>query len=43
MQARAVKRLEHYHGERPLFDMYNVEVEIEKAMSRKVELKSGGI
>jgi len=40
--ARAVKRLEHYQGERPLFDMYNVEVEIEKAMSRKVDLKSGG-
>ena len=40
--AGAVKRLEHYQGERPLFDMYNVESEIEKAMSRKVELKSGG-
>lgn len=39
---RAVKRLEHYQGERPLFDMYNVESEIEKAMSRKVDLKSGG-
>jgi ribonuclease G len=40
--AGAVKRLEHYQGERPLFDMYNVENEIAKAMSRKVELKSGG-
>ncbi len=40
--AGAVTRLEHYQGERPLFDMYNVEIEIEKAMSRKVELKSGG-
>src|SRR5439155_816972 len=27
-------RLEHYTGERPLFDMYNVETEIEKALSR---------
>ncbi|HEX5539735.1 MAG TPA: ribonuclease G [Methylophilaceae bacterium] len=38
----AVPRLEHYQGERPLFDLYGVEDEIEKAMSRKVELKSGG-
>jgi ribonuclease G len=35
-------RLEHYTGERPLFDLYNVEQEIEKALSRRVELKSGG-
>jgi ribonuclease G len=39
-QVRA--RLEHYTGERPLFDLYNVETEIEKALSRRVELKSGG-
>lgn len=38
----AVEKLMHYQGERPLFDLYNVEEEIEKAMSRKVELKSGG-
>ena len=38
----AVKRLRLYQGDRPLFDFYNVESEIEKAMSRKVELKSGG-
>lgn len=38
----AVKKLRLYQGERPLFDFYNVESEIEKAMSRKVELKSGG-
>jgi ribonuclease G len=36
------QRLEHYTGERPLFDLYNVETEIEKALSRRVELKSGG-
>lgn len=35
-------RLEHYQGERPLFDLYQAEAEIEKALSRKVELKSGG-
>ncbi len=39
-QVRA--RLEHYTGERPLFDLYNVEAEIEKALSRRVDLKSGG-
>jgi ribonuclease G len=39
---RAVCRLEHYQGIRPLFDMYNVESEIRKAMARKVEMKSGG-
>jgi len=36
------ERLEHYTGERPLFELYNVETEIEKALSRRVELKSGG-
>jgi ribonuclease G len=35
-------KLEHYTGERPLFELYNVETEIEKALSRRVELKSGG-
>ena len=35
-------RLEHYTGERPLFELYNVEPEIEKALSRRVDLKSGG-
>ena len=35
-------RIEYYPGERPLFDLYGVEDEIQKALSRKVELKSGG-
>ncbi|MBI3375929.1 MAG: ribonuclease G [Betaproteobacteria bacterium] len=35
-------RLAHYTGERPLFDLYNVEQEIEKALARRVDLKSGG-
>jgi ribonuclease G len=35
-------KLEHYTGERPLFDLHNVEPEIEKALSRRVGLKSGG-
>ncbi len=38
----ALSRLEHYVGERPLFDLYGVEEEIERALSRRVNLKSGG-
>jgi ribonuclease G len=34
--------LEHYHGDRPLFELYNVEVEVQKALARRVDLKSGG-
>jgi len=34
--------LEHYCGERPLFDMHNIENDIDRALARKVELKSGG-
>jgi ribonuclease G len=35
-------KIEHYTGERPLFDLYGVEDEIEKALARRVDLKSGG-
>ena len=35
-------RIEHYRRERPLFDLYNIEEEIQKALQRKVVLKSGG-
>jgi ribonuclease G len=35
-------RLVHYTGERPLFELYNVDDEINRALSRRVELKSGG-
>ena len=37
-----LERIEHYTGERPLFDLYSVEDEIEKALARRVDLKSGG-
>jgi len=37
-----VERIERYQGERPLFDLYGVEDEIEKALARRVDLKSGG-
>ncbi|TCV88076.1 ribonuclease G [Sulfurirhabdus autotrophica] len=40
--SNVLPKLEHYSGERPLFDLYVIEDEIEKALSRKVELKSGG-
>ncbi len=35
-------RIEHYPGERPIFDLYSIEDEIQKALERKVLLKSGG-
>jgi ribonuclease G len=35
-------KLAHYAGERPLFDLRGVEEEIERALSRRVDLKSGG-
>jgi len=35
-------RIEYYPGERPIFDLYGVEDEIDKALERKVLLKSGG-
>lgn len=35
-------RFEYYPGERPIFDLYSVEDEISRALSRKVDLKSGG-
>ncbi|MGH8750339.1 MAG: Rne/Rng family ribonuclease, partial [Burkholderiales bacterium] len=35
-------RIDHYTGERPLFDLHGVEEEIQKALARRVELKSGG-
>ncbi|PPD18178.1 MAG: ribonuclease G [Methylobacter sp.] len=34
--------IEHYTGESPLFDIYSVEDEIQKALEPKVSLKSGG-
>jgi ribonuclease G len=35
-------RLESYAGERPLFDIHGIEEDIQRALARKVELKSGG-
>lgn len=35
-------RLEYYPGERPIFDLFNVEEELQRCLERKVQLKSGG-
>lgn len=35
-------RIELYDKEEPIFDLYGIEIEIEKALKRKVWLKSGG-
>ncbi len=34
--------IEHYPGERPIFDLHGVEDEIQKGLDKKVHLKSGG-
>jgi len=39
---RVASKLAHYTGERPLFDLYSIDAEIERALGRRVELKSGG-
>ncbi|MEX0584765.1 MAG: ribonuclease G, partial [Natronospirillum sp.] len=33
---------EYYPGERPIFDLFGIEEEIERGLARKVDLKSGG-
>jgi len=34
--------IEYYQGERPIFDLYGIDDEIEKALGTQVQLKSGG-
>ncbi len=36
------KLLEYYPGDRPIFDLYDVENEAQRALDRRVDLKSGG-
>jgi ribonuclease G len=38
----SVNKLAHYTGERPIFDLYNIDQELTRAMARRVDLKSGG-
>lgn len=35
-------KIEHYSGARPIFDLYGVEDEIQRALDKEVPLKSGG-
>ena len=35
-------KLQHYAGERPIFDLFNIDDDIAKALGRRVDLKSGG-
>ena len=37
-----LERIEYYKGEHPILDLYSVEDEIQKALGKKVQLKSGG-
>ena len=37
-----VDKLEHYRGERPIFDLFGTEEDVAKALARRVDLKSGG-
>ncbi|TDK26107.1 ribonuclease G [Luteimonas aestuarii] len=41
-QSGLAGKLEHYAGERPIFDLYGVEDEIQRALDKEVPLKSGG-
>jgi ribonuclease G len=36
------QRIQLYDGDRPIFDLYGIEEEIQKSLDRKVPLKSGG-
>ena len=38
----AAEKLQHYKGERPIFDLFGIDEEIARALGRRVELKSGG-
>jgi len=38
----SVSKLQLYKGERPIFDLFNIDEEIAKALGRRVDLKSGG-
>jgi ribonuclease G len=38
----ATDKLQHYKGERPIFDLYSIDDEVAKALGRRVDLKSGG-
>ena len=38
----AATKLQHYRGERPIFDLFSIDEDIARALGRRVDLKSGG-
>lgn len=38
----AAQKLQHYKGERPIFDLHSIDDDVAKALGRRVDLKSGG-
>ncbi len=38
----SVGKLQHYTGERPIFDLHNIDADVARALGRRVDLKSGG-
>lgn len=39
---KVASRVTHYVGDRPLFERFGIDAEIERALARRVDLKSGG-
>jgi ribonuclease G len=39
---QVLTKLQHYRGERPIFDLFGIEEDLVRALGRRVELKSGG-
>ena len=39
---RAAEKLQVYTGDRPIFDLFNIDEDIHRALSQRVDLKSGG-
>lgn len=37
-----VEKIQHHTGERPIFDLFNIDEDIVRALARRVDLKSGG-
>ncbi|MDO9404515.1 MAG: ribonuclease G [Polaromonas sp.] len=37
-----LQKVQHYSGERPIFDLFNIDEDVARALGRRVELKSGG-
>ena len=40
--SKLISKIQHYEGTEPIFDAYGIEIEIPKALGKRVWLKSGG-